>query len=174
MVVMQRWQRPYRIEEGVALGAICLFAAGLGALVAIIDLVTGGPLRSIDLVFWLATALLVRAVSVGLYVGDRGVRVRNYWWTHTLPWGDVAAVDTVVTFLLSSDRILIATRDGRVIRTPLRRGSPGQWRPAFKPFQRGGFTFRVVPTWEFDDVVRLLRSRARLGEPKTQHQPSGS
>jgi hypothetical protein len=161
MADMRRWQRPYRFAYATAVGLSWLAIAGAGAVFAVVDLLAGGRWHTVDLVFWVGTVLLFRLVRLGVYVSDAGVRVRNCWWTHTLRWSEVAVVEAVPAGPLGRESVRITTRDGRVVRTPVRRGSPGPWRPATRPSQRGGPTVRVVPSPEFDRLVWLLRTRVR-------------
>jgi hypothetical protein len=159
---MQRWQRPYSVDDGMTMAALYLTIAGLASTVAVVDLLMGGALRFVYVGFWLATALLIRPLRVGLYVGDRGVQVRRYWSTVTVAWDDIAAVDAVRAggWITGAIYIMyITTRSGSTILTPLRRGSPGLWRPALRASQRGGLHFRTVPVSQFDAVLRLLRMR---------------
>jgi hypothetical protein len=170
---MRRWRRAYALDDGMGAWALSLVLAGSGAILAAVALIVDGRWHAVYLAFWLTTTLLLPASRVGLYVSDRGVRVRGYWSTHTMEWRDVAAIDTVAVGIMRRDSIRIITRQGTKIRTPVRRGAPGSWRPALKPGQRSGLTFRMVPSAEFDRLLAQFRARSGPSEVRPEEPSEG-
>ncbi|MFE0458575.1 PH domain-containing protein [Kitasatospora sp. NPDC058965] len=99
---------------GVVIGVSAGWPGGLGASV-----------------FWLPLLAYVRIYRLGIYVDDLGVRVRGTVRTVTVPWGEVAAVESQPYRAIArpddprrSDCIVLVLRSGRRVRTPVRVWNP--------------------------------------------------
>jgi hypothetical protein len=157
-----RWRRPYGPEKGFAVSLLFLCVTGGGAVATTIVVLKGQPWHAAYLLFWLATGVLVRAVLVGLQVSDCGVRIRNFWRTHTLAWEDVAGAVGSPDRLWGGEIIRVVTRRRGsfvLIRTPVRRGRSHVPMLA-APGRRSSMEVGAVSSQEFDAILRLLRERA--------------
>ena len=141
--------------------------AGTGAVSTTIAVLNGAPWSRYYLLLWLASGVLLRAMLVGLWVSDRGVRVRNFWRTHTVAWEDLGGATIDLGGVLLADTIWILVRRKGVfvrVRTPITRG-PARPVGLRMTGGRAGLAGRTVNPREFMAILRLLRERAR---PRTE------
>jgi hypothetical protein len=135
-----------------------LFAAGwsVASLVPIVGLALAGPWwASIGIPLVLLWQVgLWRAVLVGVYVGDHGIRVRRLARTHTVPWARVDRLWTGQADGYDAWQIWVTTREPqRHIPTPI-------WRHGSQSFHVNRI---VLPADQFSAVLAALDPDRRVG-----------
>jgi hypothetical protein len=151
------WSRSYA-PGGGRWWVIAWEAGGFGCLhwstVRLFDLgpAGAGALAAALAVLWLAGAWRIQ--TMGVYVGEPGLRIRGLAWTTTVPWTAIESISVVgVThrgpfWSIDAGKALVVTRTGgaRPIRALWERGVDFHARPA-----------------EFRQVAKLLRERHAAG-----------
>jgi hypothetical protein len=128
---MTRWRRPHVADLGMATtGALIAVGTLLGiGLLARFALVTR-EWPSSYIVLPIALGVLWRLHSVGLFTSDRGIRMRTFTRTHTVPWESVRDFEsrraTLLGLRLRREAIWVLT-DGHAIETPLRQHRGARW-----------------------------------------------
>ncbi|MEU8077916.1 hypothetical protein AB0B31_20960 [Catellatospora citrea] len=153
---MRRWRRPYGMEYGLAGSVQVLAITGVGTLFAVIDLLAGAHRFGFYVPAWVLTGLALRAALVGVYVSPTAIRIRRFWRTYTVPWTEVAGIDTAPRGWSGHETIRVTRRGWAFITTPIRRGPAGAWRPAMFASQRGDLATRVLPPREFEQLMKVL------------------
>jgi hypothetical protein len=58
-------------------------------------------------------AIVARAATIGVDVGDIGVVVRNQWWTYRIPWSEVERVESRRVSILQMEFVFVVRGAGR-------------------------------------------------------------
>ncbi|THA24193.1 hypothetical protein E4198_05070 [Streptomyces sp. RKND-216] len=92
-----RWRRPYRLGPWRVAGAAVVLLLTSYVLISAVILAVAGQLTgaaAFAAVAALMTAAALRALRMGVWVSDAGLRQVGPLYTVTLPWAEVSAVRT--------------------------------------------------------------------------------
>jgi hypothetical protein len=162
---MADWRRPHGTSGFTIMGGVNLVGFGLFAFTGLVGVASGRwAWHGWYLLLVVPIALTWRMMLIDLYVGDRGLRVRTFWRTRTVPWSDVAGFEVRPGTRLgdpgSHPAIWINLRESGAIETPVIQVSEAR---IFLPrWTRGPVD---LPPKEFDQCVASLRDR--LGTRRT-------
>lgn len=121
---MPRWEVPYESSARTLVRFGFAWAATLWSLLVVGGLPFSDPS---SLSAWIAGFLLAalfitvawRIVLVGVWVGDRGVKVNMVAWTRVVRWSEVDRVWLAPATGYDALALWISVRDGRDIETPV-------------------------------------------------------
>ncbi|GIG61537.1 hypothetical protein Lfu02_59090 [Longispora fulva] len=156
---MTRWRRPHPPDPGTVAATTAAGVFGCCAVLLTWSVVTGqGPSdwasATVPIVMTGSVAVLVwRAQRLGVFYGDRGLKVCHLWRTRVLPWPAVASVvsrrgETVGVG--EGPAIWVVPCTGEEIETPLYRRR-GSW------FGQRSTTGKHLSPEAYDRAVRVLR-----------------
>lgn len=116
--------------------------------------------------FAIFTAVALRLRSIGVYVGDRGVRRRLPWATRTVPWEAIGSFEVRAAPPLIASRvgqgprpdqeIWLVTKDGSAYRTLLWSRRPNELEPV-----RSRHAVNILSPGRFEEALEQLRARLR-------------
>jgi hypothetical protein len=167
---MAAWTRPYhrRLRPFLNLGSVVLSVL-VWLFVLLNIVVTGVGWRGALVYLAVGTVIqtfVVRNMTAGLYVGEAGVRLR--WLLRravTVPWSEIHRVRAVDDSTFANRTLVIVTRDGTQLPTPIWR-----WRVSWprRPFPAAAVA--LVPA-TFDALAADLDAMAAARNGRTSLQP---
>jgi hypothetical protein len=151
------WRRPYHRgvvdSDGYALRYGVAGLMSVGGLLPLVSLASGatgwGAVAAVGFVALWET-MLWRVVLVGLFVGERGIKIRGVLRTSVVAWGDVARVWVGPAAAHHAGQLWVSTAD-RDLGTPV-------WRKGLRPGHRHGV---ALSPEEFASVLDVLARSVR-------------
>lgn len=121
---MDRWRRPHVADGGMAATGLLLAAGALVAGGVLVVVASGnGEWRGAHVALAVGLVALWRLHRVGLYFSERGLRVCHVVRSRTVPWAEVAGIESRSASMLGTpvrQHAIWVVVPGRAIESPVR------------------------------------------------------